>query len=141
MKDREREVDSLSDSTQELIEASGEMRLSMGVSQITSRYQSLLLTCKELVRKCEQHVEDHINFQEKHDECSKWIMEAQDKYAEVTALPSGNRAALQVKYGRNKELIQMKNTGLNLVNSTVQLGEQLQVGTSPEGWKPHKPCY
>ncbi|XP_076315121.1 muscle-specific protein 300 kDa-like [Tachypleus tridentatus] len=36
MKDREREVDSLSDSTQELIEASGEMRLSMGVSQITS---------------------------------------------------------------------------------------------------------
>ncbi|XP_013784499.1 nesprin-1-like, partial [Limulus polyphemus] len=135
MKDKEREVDSLSDSTQELIEASGEMRLSMGVSQITSRYQSLLLTCKELVRKCEQHVEDHISFQEKHDECSKWIMEAQDKYAEVTALPSGNRAALQVKYGKNKELIQMKNTGLNLVNSTVQLGEQLQVGTSPEGWE------
>lgn len=32
-------------------------------------------------------------------------------------------------------MLQSKDEGLNLLSATVQYGEQLQVGTSPEGWE------
>ncbi|KAL1429843.1 hypothetical protein MTO96_015704 [Rhipicephalus appendiculatus] len=111
----ERDFDSLSDKAQELMVSSGEMRLSMAVSQLTARFQSLLETCKELVKKCEQH--------------------AQETFVEIQALPSGNKERLSHKLARVKELLQGKSEALNLVNATVQLAEQVQVGSSPEGWK------
>ncbi|XP_067130355.1 LOW QUALITY PROTEIN: muscle-specific protein 300 kDa-like [Centruroides vittatus] len=135
LQSKEKEFDVLSDESQELMEVSGEMRISMGVSQVMSRFQSLLLTCKELVRKCEQHVDDHIQFEQKCAECEKWIEEKDKHYAEISTLPCGNKEALQTKYGKNKELLQMKSSGLNVINAAVQYGEKLQVGTSPEGWE------
>lgn len=35
----------------------------------------------------------------------------------------------------SQELLQSKDEGLNLLSATIQYGEQLQVGTSPEGWE------
>lgn len=46
LRTKEADFDVLSDESQELIAASGEMRISMGTSQIISRFQSMLLTCK-----------------------------------------------------------------------------------------------
>lgn len=90
---------------------------------------------KELVRKCEQHVEDHVQFQLKRENCSQWLCESSEKSADIQAMPCGNREALQQKYVKNKELLQIRNEGLNFLNATVQCGERLQVGTSPEGWE------
>ncbi|CAN8000054.1 unnamed protein product, partial [Ixodes hexagonus] len=131
----EQDLDSLSDKAQELIATSGEMRLSMAVTQLTARFQALLETCKELVKKCEQHVQDHIQFEKKHAECSKKLAHAQESFVEIQSLPSGNKERLAHKLARVKELLQGKSEALNLVNATVQLAEQLQVGSSPEGWE------
>ena len=46
LRSKEAEFDVLSDESQELIASSGELRISMGTSQLVSRYQSMLLTCK-----------------------------------------------------------------------------------------------
>lgn len=35
----------------------------------------------------------------------------------------------------SQALLQSKDEGLNLLSATVQQGEQLQVGSSPEGWE------
>ncbi|XP_040360174.1 nesprin-1 [Ixodes scapularis] len=131
----EQDLDSLSDKAQELIATSGEMRLSMAVNQLTARFQALLETCKELVKKCEQHVQDHIQFEKKQAECSKKLAHAQESFVEIQSLPSGNKERLAHKLAKVKELLQGKSEALNLVNATVQLAEQLQVGSSPEGWE------
>ncbi|XP_037501567.2 muscle-specific protein 300 kDa [Rhipicephalus sanguineus] len=131
----ERDFDSLSDKAQELMVSSGEMRLSMAVGQLTARFQSLLETCKELVKKCEQHVQDHSQLEKKHAECAKTLAQAQEAFVEIQALPSGNKERLSHKLARVKELLQGKSEALNLVNATVQLADQVQVGSSPEGWK------
>ncbi|GIY32236.1 nesprin-1 [Caerostris darwini] len=97
LRTKEADFDVLSDESQELIAASGEMRISMGTSQLISRFQSMLLTCKELARKCEQHVEDHQQFNEKYKVCSDWIEEAAAQYAKLNVLPYSSCETLQKK--------------------------------------------
>lgn len=46
LRSKEADFDVLSDESQELIASSGELRISMGTSQLVSRFQSMLLTCK-----------------------------------------------------------------------------------------------
>ncbi|GFY40264.1 nesprin-1 [Trichonephila inaurata madagascariensis] len=135
LRTREADFDVLSDESQELIAASGEMRISMGTSQLISRFQSMLLTCKELARKCEQHVEDHQQFNEKYKICSDWIEEAATQYAKLNVLPYNSCESLQKKLTLVQELLQTKDEGLNIMNATVQYGEQLQVGSSSDGWE------
>ncbi|CAL1291409.1 unnamed protein product [Larinioides sclopetarius] len=135
LRTKEADFDVLSDESQELIAASGEMRISMGTSQIISRFQSMLLTCKELARKCEQHVEDHQQFNEKYKICSDWIENATAQYAKINVLPYDSSETLQKKLILVQELLQTKDEGLNMVSATVQYGEQLQVGSSPDGWE------
>ncbi|GIX92563.1 nesprin-1 [Caerostris extrusa] len=119
---KEADFDVLSDESQELIAASGEMRISMGTSQLISRFQSMLLTCKELARKCEQHVEDHQQFNEKYKVCSDWIEEAAAQYAKLNVLPYSSCENFTEKLS----LVQTKDEGLNMLSATIQYGEQLQ---------------
>ncbi|XP_054713817.1 LOW QUALITY PROTEIN: muscle-specific protein 300 kDa-like [Uloborus diversus] len=132
---READFDVLSDESQELIASSGEMRISMGTSQLTSRFQSMLLTCKELARKCEQHVTDHLQFNEKYKTCSEWIENAASRFAKVNSMPYNNCETLTQKLNLVEDLLQSKDEGLNLLSATLQYGEQLQVGSSQEGWE------
>ncbi|XP_035215815.1 nesprin-1-like, partial [Stegodyphus dumicola] len=132
---KEANFDVLSDESQELIASSGEIRISMGASQLISRFQSMHLTCKELARKCEQYVDDHLQFNEKYKACSEWIEEAASRYTKINAMPYDNRETLQLKLNQVEELLQSKDTGLNMLSATVQYGEQLQVGSSQDGWE------
>ncbi|KFM65652.1 Nesprin-1, partial [Stegodyphus mimosarum] len=135
LRGKEANFDVLSDESQELIASSGEIRISMGASQLISRFQSMHLTCKELARKCEQYVDDHLQFNEKYKACSEWIEEAASRYTKINAMPYDNRETLQLKLNQVEELLQSKDTGLNMLSATVQYGEQLQVGSSQDGWE------
>lgn len=79
LKKTEAEFDKLSDESSELIQSSGDSRLSINVQQISSRFQSIQSTAKEIIKKCEQAVEDHKAFNEKYRQCSDWLSAAQTR--------------------------------------------------------------
>lgn len=69
----------MSDDSTELIQNSGDTRISVNVQQIGSRFQSVQTTAREIIKKCEQAVEDHKIYNEKYRQCAEWIAATQLK--------------------------------------------------------------
>lgn len=80
LKQNEAEFDKMSDRSTELVQSSGETRISVNVQQITSRFQAVQATARDIVKKCEQAVNDHKAYIEKYRQCSDWIAAAQARY-------------------------------------------------------------
>lgn len=77
LKQTEAEFDKMSDESSELVQSSGDTRISVNVQQIISRFQAIQTTAREIVKKCDQAVVDHKAFNEKYRQCSDWISAAQ----------------------------------------------------------------
>ena len=52
----------------------------INIQQITSRFQSVQVTAKEIVKKCEQALADHNIYNEKYRQCSDWLAGAKTRY-------------------------------------------------------------
>lgn len=79
LKHHETEFDKMSDDSTELVQNSGDTRISVNVQQIGSRFQSVQATAREIIKKCQQAVADHKLYNEKYRQCSDWIAAAQAK--------------------------------------------------------------
>lgn len=79
LRQNESEFDKMTDESSELIQNSGETRISAS-QKITSRFQSIQTTAKEIVKKCEQSVADHQEFNDKYKQCANWLVTAQNNY-------------------------------------------------------------
>lgn len=117
-----------------MIESSNETRVAVNVQQITSRFQSVHATAKEIIKKCEQAVVDHTAYQEKYKQCSEWISAAQHKFNECknVANISAREDILEKSEGL-KDLISQKSSATLLLNNAVELGEKANLSTSDEG--------
>lgn len=67
----------MADDSAELVQSSGDTRISVNIQQITSRFQAVQVTTKEILKKCEQSVSDHKLYNDKYKQCSDWITAAQ----------------------------------------------------------------
>lgn len=124
----------MTDDSAELIQSSGETRISVNVQQVTSRFQSIQSTAKEIVKKCEQVLGDHQAFAEKYKQCSNWIASAQDKYNKCLDLArSGSQQDLAEQNKGIQELLSQYSSATLLLNNTVEMGERLYPSTGVEG--------
>lgn len=134
LRQNESEFDKMTDESSELIQSSGESRISMNVQQVTSRFQSIQAAAKEIVKKCEQAVVDHQQFSEKYKQCSNWIAAAQDKYNKCSDLSKiGSRQDILDSNKAIQELLAQHSNATLLLNNTVELGEKLYTSTALEG--------
>lgn len=124
----------MTDDSAELIQSSGETRISVNVQQVTSRFQSIQSTAKEIVKKSEQALTDHQAFVEKYKQCSNWVATAQDKYNKCLELSrSGARQDLSEQNKAIQELLSQYGSATLLLNNTVEMGERLYPTTSVDG--------
>ncbi|XP_012271233.1 nesprin-1 isoform X8 [Orussus abietinus] len=133
LRQNEAEFDKMSDDSSELIQISGETRFSASVQQVTSRFQSIQATAKELVKKCEQATADHAAYLERYKQCSEWLTSAQTRYQSCRDGVSGTRQELVSKLDTLKELLGQQPSATLLVNGTVDSGERLYPSTGTEG--------
>ncbi|XP_055711373.1 muscle-specific protein 300 kDa isoform X7 [Phlebotomus papatasi] len=134
LQQHESNLDNLTDESSELIQGSGEVRLSGNIQQIISRFQSVQTTAKEIVKKCEQAVQDHEIFNDKYKQCSDWLSSAQVKYQECQDLSTaGSQEDLMAKYNSVQELLSQNTNATLLLNNTIELGEKLYQTTALEG--------
>ncbi|XP_046474495.1 muscle-specific protein 300 kDa isoform X6 [Neodiprion pinetum] len=133
LRHNEAEFDKMSDDSSELIQISGETRFSASVQQVTSRFQSIQTTAKELIKKCEQAAADHQAYLEHYKHCSEWLATAQSKFQTSRDGISGTRQELISHSNALKELLAQQASANLLVNSTVEAGERLYPTTGMEG--------
>ncbi|XP_014483634.1 PREDICTED: nesprin-1 isoform X6 [Dinoponera quadriceps] len=133
LRQNEAEFDKMSDDSSELMQISGETRFSASVQQVTSRFQSIQATAKELVKKCEQAVVDHAGYLERYKQCSEWLANARARYHATKENASGTRQELIANVDTLKELLSRQSSSTLLINSTVEAGERLYPTTGMEG--------
>ncbi|XP_012253400.2 muscle-specific protein 300 kDa isoform X14 [Athalia rosae] len=133
LRQNEAEFDKMSDDSSELIQISGETRFSASVQQVTSRFQSIQTTAKELIKKCEQATADHAAYLERYKHCSEWLATAQSKFQTSQDGISGTRQELLSHSTALKELLAQQVSANLLVNTTVEAGERLYPTTGMEG--------
>ncbi|KAL3268199.1 hypothetical protein HHI36_007324 [Cryptolaemus montrouzieri] len=130
----EREIDKLSDDINELVQNSGDSRVSVNIQQITSRFQSIQLASREILKKCEQVYTDHKFYNEKYRQCADWIAAAKAKFFTYQKnVQAGSRAALSSEANVLVELLAEEVTANLLLNNVVELGEKLYPNTTTEG--------
>lgn len=122
------------DESSELIQKSGESRLSVNLQQITAQFLSIQATAKEILKKCEQSVSDHQLYNDKYKQCSDFIAVTQAKYDECREISAANtHSELSVKFAMMQELISQQPNATSLVISVVELGEKVYPLTTLEG--------
>nr|XP_034172930.1 nesprin-1 isoform X14 [Osmia lignaria] len=133
LRQNEAEFDKMSDESSELMQISGETRFSASVQQITSRFQSIQATAKELVKKCEQAVADHAAYLERYKQCSEWLANTRVTYQSIKEDISGTRLELSSNVATLKDLLARQSSATLLINNTVEAGERLYPTTGMEG--------
>nr|KAG5692778.1 hypothetical protein BaRGS_009394 [Batillaria attramentaria] len=132
IKGHQSEIDKFTDEAQTLQQLTSESRVGNFVSQLTSRYQGLLVTTKEIIKRCEQNVEDHKTFVSKFADASQWLIKAKEKFAECSD-SAGSRAELEDRLDKVQELVRDRDAGLTKLNQCVESGERLYASTAPDG--------
>ncbi|VEN42511.1 unnamed protein product, partial [Callosobruchus maculatus] len=134
LRQNEAEFDKMSDDSTELAQSSGDARISANVQQISSRFQAVQVTAKEIIKKCEQTLADHKLYNEKYRQCADWITAAQSRYNNcLDNIKNGSREVLCDQAKVLEELLSQKTSAMLLLNNTVELGEKLYPSTAPEG--------
>ncbi|XP_064211053.1 muscle-specific protein 300 kDa isoform X18 [Tribolium castaneum] len=134
LRQNETEFHKMSDDSTELLQSSGDSRISVNVQQISSRFQSVQATAKEVVKKCEQNVADHKLYNDKYRQCSDWIAVAQGHFDTCKEnIKKGARNVLTEQYKILEELLSQQTSATLLLNNTIELGEKLYLSTGSEG--------
>lgn len=131
----ESDIDKMSDDSSDLMQLSGETRITVNVQQISSRFQSMQVAAKEILKKCEQAVNDHRLYLDKYNQCSNWLTAAQDKYA-TTCSGDGEHedlGVIQSKIKTLESLLGEQQQGISCYNRVVEMGEKLYATTAVEG--------
>lgn len=130
----ESEFDKITDESSDLLQNSGETRISINAQQIASRFQSVQAAAKEIVKKCEQSVADHIQFNEKYKQCANWLATAQNSYNKCCNIPTHcSRDDLIAQQQAVQEILSQQSSASLLLNNVVELGEKLYPTTAVEG--------
>lgn len=135
----ESEVDKMSDDSSDLMQASGETRITVNVQQISSRFQSMHVAAKEILKKCDQAVADHRLYIEKYNRCASWLANAQEEFARSCVSDTGGAAiqedlaAIERKIAIQERIISQQQEATSLYNRVVEMGEKLYATTAVEG--------
>ena len=139
----ESDMEKMSDDSSDLSVVSGETRLTVNVQQISSRFQSMQVAAKEILKKCEQAVNDHRHYVDKYNDSSEWLVSAKDKLAACLSGGSGggsggveadsDLAAIETKLAVLEQLLADQQQSISNLNRVLEMGEKLYATTAAEG--------
>lgn len=134
LKENENEFDLLSDKASELIQSCGESKTTVFVQQIKSRFLSDENAAKEVVKKCEQMVNDHKLYKDRYKQChdeylkAKGLLGSFENYATIS-----DRKELENIFAKISALADQHTSMNQMLNAVVELGDNLYSTTDPAG--------
>ena len=124
--------DALSDRVQSLLQSSTDSRVTTQLTQLNSRYTALTAKSKDLLKKQEQYVQDHEEYDEVYNRARDWI-QTTSKRLSACGDTSGDREAIQEQLENLQEFVLAKDEGQTLIHSTQTWGDKVMANTSLEG--------
>lgn len=134
LRERETDLPKLESESADLMESTGDKRIQAHVQQVKSRFQSLLTTTKDIVKKCEEIVKASRLYQDKYNESIDWLKDAEEKLGKIVKASE----FCSTKEELEKNIILMQDLTIHVVSSqlikaTVEAGEKLYTSTGPIG--------
>ena len=129
----ESEIDKMSDDSSDLMQLSGETRITVNVQQISSRFQSTQVAAKEILKKCEQAVTDHRLYIDKYNQCSSWLTGVQNRFSTCSGIGDDALAAIEQKINIQEEILAEQQQGISLYNRVAEIAEKMYTTTAVEG--------
>lgn len=129
----ESDIDKMSDDSSDLMQLSGETRITVNVQQISSRFQSTQVAAKEILKKCEQAVADHRLYIDKYTQCASWLAAVQDKFATCSGSGDDDLGAIERKLKIQEEILAEQQNGTSLYNRVIEMAEKMYATTAVEG--------
>lgn len=136
LKELETEVLGKADEVSKAVEKTsameGDSDISVRVSRLFTRYQTLKNTIKEIISKYEIFVSEHEQFDTDYKNLEEWLKRNIDEVKELNEIV-GDYAMLQDKQNKSRELTDLKNKETPKLESLLDRGEKLYNHTSPDG--------
>lgn len=129
---QQREVAEFTDEAQTLQHVASESRVSNLISQMTSRYQTLQASAKDLVKRCEQNVEDHKAYIARFSESASWLDKAKMLFSQSLE-PGSSRGELEDKLNKVREVVRERDVGYSKLSVCMEAGEKLYPNTASNG--------
>ena len=129
----ESDIDKMSDDSSDLMQLSGETRITVNVQQISSRFQSMQVAAKEILKKCDQAVTDHRLYMDKYSQCASWLAVVQDKFTSCSGIDDDDLAAIERKIKVLEEILAEQQQGVSYYNRVLEMGDKLYATTAVEG--------
>ncbi|KAK3090120.1 hypothetical protein FSP39_009339 [Pinctada imbricata] len=124
--------DGLAERAQTLLQSTTDNRLTSQLTQMSSRYTSLIASSKDLLKRYEQYTMDHEQYAEAFTEAATWLQSTRDKLS-VCADTSGDRYKIQTQLEKLQEFVVVKEEGQLLIHTANTWGEKTMTNTSIEG--------
>ncbi|XP_041353316.1 nesprin-1-like isoform X4 [Gigantopelta aegis] len=124
--------DNLAEQAQILMQSSKDSRVSTQLTQMGSRYTTLMTLSKDLMKRYEQHCQDHQQYSEVYNEAISWLQATRDKLS-VCADTSGDRYTIQTQLEKLQEFNVMKEEGQVLIHTANTWGEKTMMNSSVTG--------
>ncbi|KAG1668681.1 Nesprin-1 [Nymphon striatum] len=129
------EDDSGSDQPRSLDDSQSSSKdLPSAVSQICTRYQTLLLTAKDIVKKSKHHHQDHELFENCQSKCVEALNSVEQQCGEIIKL-KGNTQQLQTCLQKIDNIVAGKRVTTMLLHELIETAEKTNQNTMPEGQK------
>lgn len=93
------------------------------------------LIFQDILKKCQQAVNDHKSYQNKYTEFNDWMDKTEEKLnGNLKALSTSiSQGELTENMNNLKQILDERPTAVALLNSVVELGEKLYLTTAEEG--------
>ncbi|KAL5008450.1 hypothetical protein ScPMuIL_014031 [Solemya velum] len=124
--------DSLADNAQTLLQSTTDNRVTSQLTQMSSRYTSLIAASKDLMKRYEQYVMDHEQYAEAFTEAATWLQSTRERLS-VCADTSGDKYTIQTQLEKLQEFVVVKEEGQMLIHTSNTWGEKTMTNTSVEG--------
>ncbi|KAK3089086.1 hypothetical protein FSP39_000625 [Pinctada imbricata] len=126
------QFDALRQQAQEISQSSGDGRTASYAGQLLSRYQALQASVREQAERCDQNVEDHQDYNNRHKKCIDWLEAVSQELEECNNQPV-DQETLQAKLETVEDLMNSKEEGLAQFSAALEAGERLFPNTSNDG--------
>lgn len=125
---KEKEIDLFIDKCHALLQVSDVQRIKPLSGQITTKYQTIHTSVKEIVNHWQNLVDSHANYDKKLQETSQWLKTLEEH---MDALQQGELS--KATANRLQILLTEKEQGEHKINSLVLTGERLFSDTAAQG--------
>lgn len=125
---KEKEIDLFIDKCHSLLQVSDVQRIKPLIAQVTTKYQTIHTSVKEIVNHLQNLVDNHSTYINRLDETSQWLNTLEEHMA---ALLQGETS--KATTNRLQILLTEKEQGEHKINSLVLIGEKLFPDTAAQG--------